>query len=130
VEKKLSALATKRGTQVDKLVNVVHENGQIQEQIKQILQAQVVNQLVSSVIRSDRDRDFSLSTDEVQELCVTLSVLPGVDFDQVAFNAFIQADNGTLTLDEVLSIMHQIDDATVPEADKVFKFQPKAVLAQ
>jgi hypothetical protein len=30
VEKKLSALAAKRGTQVGKLVQTVHENGQLQ----------------------------------------------------------------------------------------------------
>jgi hypothetical protein len=130
VEKKLSALAAKRGTQVDKLVETVHANGQLLEKIQQTLEASVMNQLISSIVMSDHDRDFCLSVNEVQELTVTLSCLPGVNFDQVAFNAFVNADDGKLTLDEVLKIIHQLKDDTVQGTDKVFTFHPKDVLKQ
>lgn len=130
VEKKLTALATKRGTQVDKLVQTVHENGQLLEKIKATLEASVMNQLVSSIVVSDHDRDFCLSASEVQELTVTLSCLPGVNFDQVAFHSFINSDDGQLTLTDVLKIIHQLKDDTVQDTDKVFTFQPKDILKQ
>jgi hypothetical protein len=130
VETKLSALAAKRGTQVDKLVQTVHENGQLLEKIKATLEASVMNQLISSIVLSDHDRDFFLSALEVQELTVTLSCLPGVNFDQVAFNRFISADDGQLTLEDVLKIIHQLRDDTVQDSDKVFTFHPKDVLLQ
>ena len=130
VEKKLTALAAKRGTQVDKLVQTVHENGQLLEKIKATLEASVMNQLVSSIVVSDHDRDFCLSASEVQELTVTLSCLPGVNFDQVAFNAFMNSDDGQLTLTDVLKIIHQLKDDTVQDTDKVFTFHPKDVLKQ
>jgi hypothetical protein len=130
VETKLSALAAKRGTQVDKLVQTVHENGQLLDKIKATLEASVMNQLISSIVLSDHDRDFFLSALEVQELTVTLSCLPGVNFDQVAFNRFISADDGQLTLEDVLKIIHQLRDDTVQDSDKVFTFHPKDVLLQ
>jgi hypothetical protein len=131
VEKKLTALATKRGTQVDKLVQTVHENGTLLQKIKATLEASVMNQLVSSIVLSDHDRDFCLSATEVQELTVTLSCLPGVNFDQVAFNSFLNTsddDDGQLTLTDVLKIIHQLKDDTVQDTDKVFTFHPKDVL--
>lgn len=130
MEKKLTALATKRGTQVDKLVQTVHENGQLLQKIKATLEASVMNQLISSIVLTDQDRDFCLSSDEVQELTVTLSCLPGVNFDQVAFNSFIHTHGGQLTLDDVLKIIHQLKDDTVQPTDKVFTFDPKNVLKQ
>jgi hypothetical protein len=138
VEQKLTALAAKRGTQVDQLVQTVHENGQLLEQIRDTLEASVVNQLISSVVLSDRDRDFCLSADEVLELTVTLSCLPGVNFDQVAFNTYTtdvagggddDADGTSLTMDEVLKMIHHMKDDTVQgSTDKVFTFHPKDVL--
>jgi hypothetical protein len=134
VEKKLSALAAKRGTQVDKLVHTVHENGQLLEQIKDVLEASVMNQLISSIVLSDHDRDFCLSAMEVRELTVTLSCLPGVQFDETAFQTFVDNDadgaGGKLTLNEVLKIIHQLKDDTVQDTDKVFTFHPKDVLKQ
>jgi hypothetical protein len=134
VEKKLSALAAKRGTQVDKLVQTVHENGQLLLKIKAVLEASVMNQLISSIVLSDHDRDFCLSPNEVQNLIVTLSCLPGVQFDETAFQRFIDDDaddaGGKLTLNEVLNIIHQLKDDTVQDTDKVFTFHPKDVLKQ
>lgn len=130
VESKLTALAAKSGAQVDRLVHVVHENGVLQQQIKQSLQAQVIQQLVSCVVQTDSDRDFALSANEVNDLKLTLSCLPGVGFDEVNFQKFVSADDGGLTLQDVLLIVHRLTDDTVDETDHIFHLNPQDVLEQ
>jgi hypothetical protein len=126
VEKKLGSLAAKRGTQVDKLVQTVHENGQLIKKINALLEASVTNRLISAILQSDRENDFCLSAVEVKELTMTLSILPGVDFDPVAFKAFVSHDvDGQLTLDKVFNLIHH--DA---HKHKVFTFNHKSVLAK
>ena len=130
VEDDLNEIAAKSGTQVDRLVNIVHENGELQEKIQDALQAQVMQQVMSAVLAVDRNRDFTLSPNEVQILEMRLQNIPGVIFDLAKFHHFLRSDVGELTLADVCGIAHNLKDDTVPDEEKLFRFQPHDLLEQ
>jgi biopolymer transport protein ExbD len=54
-------LANQYGDQVERLVCIVKENGEIQAKIKKSLQTQVMQQALESILKSDTNEDFAIS---------------------------------------------------------------------
>mmetsp|Transcript_1641 Transcript_1641/g.2354 ORF Transcript_1641/g.2354 Transcript_1641/m.2354 type:complete len:405 (-) Transcript_1641:52-1266(-) len=127
VEEDLGQIAAKAGGQVDRLVSIVHENGQIQKEIKAILQDEIMQQIITAVINTDKDQDYNLSKREVRQLEYRLKHIPGVVFFHDRFQDFIASDEGDLTLSDVIKIARNLGDDTVPINQQIFEFACKSM---
>jgi len=112
VQTDLDKVAQASGQSVNQLVNIVQENGQLQTQILDHLQAEVLGQIMTAVLATDADRDFCLNQQEVETLVLRLKNLPGVDFNEASFRAFLKSDRGELTLSDVCAIARNLQDET------------------
>lgn len=130
VEKDLAAVADKAGGQVDRLVSIVHENGQIQKEIKAILEDDILQQIVTAVINADRDADYKLNKMEVRQLEYRLKNIPGVVFYHDRFKSFLASDEGDLTLADVTNIARNLGDESVPVEKQIFEFEPKQIIEE
>lgn len=128
MENQLNVLAAESGAQVDRLVKIVQENGEIQKEVTQMLEAEVVQEIMTAVIHVDRDGDFTLNHREVYQLEVKLQALIGIHFDQKMFREFIASDEDDLTLKDVSAIVKNLEDETIPDSEKIFTFKPKEML--
>lgn len=54
VETKLNDVAMEAGAQVDRLVNVVSQNGELQKKILSLLEDEVVQSIMTAIITTDR----------------------------------------------------------------------------
>jgi hypothetical protein len=123
VETDLDAAARKSGAQVDRLLEIVNANGELQKKIRKGLQNQVIQQIMTAVLSTDKDRNFIMGPNEVAELTVRLEHLPGVVFNKPAFLARIASDKGDLTLTDVLDMVRTMDQDLVDKETAIFCFQ-------
>ena len=93
VENQLNDIAIEAGSQVDRLVNCVAQNGQLQKQIKESLENQVAQSIMTAIISVDQDGSFTLDQREVMKLELKLENLPAVHFDHKNFENFLKASN-------------------------------------
>ena len=92
MEGELSKIAKSTGREVSELVVLVKESNEIQVAMRQKLQAAVLQQILSVVIRSDVDRTFTLGPKELDTLLVAFRRFPGVELDFPEFSETIRAD--------------------------------------
>jgi hypothetical protein len=123
VETALDAVAKQSGAQADELVSIIQENGEIQANVKQALEASVMQTLLMTVLTSDSDEDFVLSHKELLRLETRLSNLPGVAFDKANFQKF--CTHKELTLAQLMQLLRNLKDDNVPEHDNVFHLKPE-----
>lgn len=114
VRQDLDRAAQQSGASVDRLVHFVGENGRVQKEILQQLQAEVLQQIMTAVLATDADRDFIVDPPEVEVLIVRLRNLPGVEFDEKAFRQLLQQTEppGQLTLADVCALTRLLQDQT------------------
>lgn len=110
VRKDLSAQAARAGQSVDHLVNIVEENGKIQNEIMNLLQAEVLQSIMTAILHTDSDRNFVLCADEVEILIVRLKNIPGVEFDEVSFRSLLESNQGSLCLADVCKIARNLKE--------------------
>jgi hypothetical protein len=128
VESQLTSLAKDGKGGVERLVHVVEEHGQLQAELKRVLQADVTHQLFSALLASDVNGNYKLShPDETSILEQRLLNVQGVIFSRENFRRLLQSSDGTfdLTLTDAANIARQLQrDDDIPDAEKVFIFRP------
>ena len=130
VEEKLGEVAATAGGQVHKLVAIVNKNGELLKQIDQLLQDQVAQSIMTAIIQTDHDGNFTLSPMEVTELIWKLHTIPGVHFDEQKFRNFLASDEDELTLTDLAGLVHNLKDDNLPAEEKIFTFEPKDILEE
>jgi len=84
VEEKLSKVAN--SSNVDRLVEIVKETKQVNREIKENIKAKVVQDILSSVLRTDRNADLSIgNAGELKQLMTRLKNMPGFQFHEDRF---------------------------------------------
>lgn len=127
VEEGLSNVAAESGTQVQRLVDLVKENGELQREIKASLEKQVMQQIIDAVVRSDRDGNFTLTPRETSRLKAHLTSMDGIKFSAANFDNMIASDENELTLTDVMRIIRNLLDDEVAEKDNVFLLDPESL---
>ena len=127
VQADLEKAAAKSGGQVDRLLELIELNSELQTKMRSKLQNQVVQQIMSAILHTDRDRNFVLEPAEVDMLITRLDHLPGVQFHADRFRNKIASDQGDLTLEDVIKIARSLDDELVNKEEAIFCFRPKAL---
>lgn len=129
VEDQLLCIAEAAQTNVKRLVEIVQENAALQAKIKQNLEQAVIQSVVSVLIQSDANHDFTLGPAEIEMLVLRLNQIKGIQFDQANFRAVISQDvDGVIHVSEIMKILRNLLDDSVPEEDNIFHLQPDALL--
>ena len=120
---------------MDRLVTVVTEQNKVQKEMKDALTRDVVQDIMTAVFQVDRDRDFTMSKEEVQTLRLRLENFPGIVLNSQRFQEFTTTgsdyqDDGKLTLSNILSIARNMQDSSIPEDQRVIQIDPKSLLKQ
>ncbi|KAL7573365.1 hypothetical protein ACA910_011725 [Epithemia clementina (nom. ined.)] len=129
VEAELDSIAKKAGGQVDRIVNIVHENGELQRKIRSLLDDEVLQQIITAILTTDRDGDYSLNPMERRQLEYRLKNIPGIIFHPDRFEAYCASDDGDLTLADVMKIARNLEDPTVPPEKCIFEYKITKELA-
>ncbi|CAB9508087.1 expressed unknown protein [Seminavis robusta] len=127
VEEGLSKIAEESNTEVARLVEIVKETKTLQTQIKKSLERQVMQQIISAVVASDQDGNFSLSPRETNILKARLKQIDGVNLNEEKFYQMIAADDNELTVQDVMKIVRNLLDDSVPAEDNVFVLEPQSL---
>ena len=130
VEDGLSKIARESGTQVDRLVEIVKENGALQAKVKKSLERQVMQQIIDAVVTSDKDGNFTLAPRETEMLKARLKNIGGVVLNQQNFDKMIASDVNELTVSDVMNIVRNLLDDNVPMEDNVFVLDPESLLTK
>jgi hypothetical protein len=125
VEKDLATVVKKSGGQADRLVSIIKENGQVQDQIKGNLEAQVMQNVLTLILRSDTDANFRYSKNELKNLRMRLSNIPGVTFDTENFDKVCGSQD--LQLSDIMRMFRNLKE-DIPKEDNIFHLQPEQLL--
>ena len=126
VEGELDSIAVKSGGQVD--LNVVHENGLLQAQIKEMLDDEVLQQLLTAILVTNHNGDNVLCKLELRQLEYKFRNMPGIIFHKDRFQAFCENDEGEMTIADITKIVHNLRDPTTPKENCVFEYDTKALV--
>eukprot|EP00934_Nitzschia_sp_Nitz4_P001167 Nitzschia sp. Nitz4//scaffold28_size193895//53989//55077//NITZ4_001642-RA/size193895-augustus-gene-0.304-mRNA-1//-1//CDS//3329545913//1167//frame0 len=110
------------GGQVERLVQIVQANGEIQTKIKQNLEVQVMQRVLSFALQTDKNSDFNFSGSELKRLKLSLSNIPGVTFDKDNFDKFV--GNRDISLQEIMKLLRNLK-ADIPDKDNIFHITPE-----
>eukprot|EP00956_Cyclotella_meneghiniana_P022789 scaffold43448_cov51-Cyclotella_meneghiniana.AAC.11 len=108
VKEELQGIADKQKFNVDKLVELVKENGEILEKMKDNLRHRIAQDVIRIVVNSDRDGDGSISRKEAISLSLQIKVqldTYGVQFD---VNKFIKVVETTPSVSSIIAIVQKL----------------------
>lgn len=108
-------------------MEIVETSAKLQAQLRSKLQGQVVQQIMSAILSTDRDHNFCLTPAEVDLLITRLENLPGVEFHADKFRERIASDHGDLTLSDVCAIARDLNHDLMDKREAIFCFQTKAL---
>jgi hypothetical protein len=125
VPKQLNQLV--RGEQrldVDRIVRVIQEQDELQERIRNKINQQVLQSIVSIVVRSDRDGNWTLKPTEIESLIVRLGLVEGVVFHEKRFRQLFQADSPP-TISTVMKVIRSLleRDDEYQHPPSIFEFK-------
>mmetsp|Transcript_49123 Transcript_49123/g.72988 ORF Transcript_49123/g.72988 Transcript_49123/m.72988 type:complete len:292 (+) Transcript_49123:101-976(+) len=118
VEQKLTAITVRQGTNVDKFVGLVKENGRIVKELSRLVKAEASQQLIQVVMSVDRDGNFEIDDNELPYLVLRLKhQVENVHVDEKRFIAAVKRNPG---IGGVLDIVMQLNSDDIPEEDAIF----------
>ena len=123
---KLESRAEIAGVQVNRLVDVVQELSILQKRTKEMLESQVLQRMLSAVLKSDLNNNLRLDETELNLLSVRLSNIPGVIFHKDRFEAAVVHDNTPreLTVLELIAMGRAIlNSDCLPKNEVIFELQ-------
>jgi hypothetical protein len=138
VEGQLRELSVLQGQSIQTLMDQVKQFREVQEKVKESLQAKVVQNIMAVLFCADSDKDFVIDAEEVDTLKLRLKMIEGVDFSEENFTkALIKAGydpnqvdvkKGGYSIQAVMEVLKNLMDADVPEEDNIFTIQPDKVM--
>jgi hypothetical protein len=120
IPKQLHELSKNRN--VDRLVTVIRQHKSIQEQIRQRLNQQVVQQIMSIVVNADRDSNWALRPTEVERLVLRLGLVEEMEFNEKRFREMIGPQPNLGSVMKVIRSLLERDDE-YQHGDAVFKMK-------
>jgi hypothetical protein len=126
VESELGKLANTDN--VDRLVEVVRETKANNAEMKKITQASVVQQLITTVIRTDRDLDLKIGPIELKRLMARLDATAGFEFHGDRFVALLGDTNQPVDISKIMKVIRNLKDDSLSDEDNVFVMRPEQLL--
>jgi len=121
IEKHLQKIAEEQGSSAEELVQLVKENSAILKEQKTLAKADLQEQLLATVLRTDRNGDLHIDEREANVLILRMKNYGGVDFDEETVRSALVQTNGSLPA--LLNIIREIggesdDDEEGDEEDE------------
>lgn len=111
-------------------MSVVEESREVQNQMTHALMRNVMQDVLTTLLRSDRDQNLTVEPGEVKFLEMRLQSMPGIVFHPDRFHSFLASDEGTLTVADVCALVRHLKNAeNLPEDQRVVTLKPDSILA-
>jgi hypothetical protein len=108
VQEDLERVAQAQGCTSNELVSLVQENASTLKQQKALARAELQEQLLSTVLRTDRNGDLQIDEREANILCLRLKTRAGVEFDEDHIRQSLVETKGSLPA--LLNILREISE--------------------
>lgn len=104
IENSLSSTLERQGTSTDAFVRQVKDNAIVQAEMERYLRMDIMQNILTTVIRSDMDSDFQIDPNEINALILRIKTLPGVEsVDETQIRALLS--NHGNGLDSVVAMV-------------------------
>ncbi|KAL3775902.1 hypothetical protein HJC23_000332 [Cyclotella cryptica] len=118
VEQALDVITQTQGQSVAAFADQVKENRNILGQMQKNLRANVLQNLLQVVIRSDQDDNMQIEEDELDDLIQRIQKINGVEVRADRFKAAIMDSGGSLS--SVMDIIKNLMADDIPAQDEIF----------
>lgn len=118
VEQALDVITQQQGQSIEAFEEQVADNRSILNQMQGSLKANVLQNLLQVVIRSDKDEDMTIEGKEIGELIKKIKGINGVEVNEERFEDAITSSGGSLQA--VMDIIRNLMDDNVTEGDEIF----------
>jgi hypothetical protein len=115
-EEKLDFLAIEQGTNAANLVNIVKTNDAIIKKQKELIKADTMASIMSTVLRSDRDESWTFDDGEINRLVLFMKGLPAIVVNESILRQKLSADRSMFA---VMELLREIEREGIPEAERV-----------
>lgn len=119
VQVALNVLTKAQGQSIDEFAKQVEENKKILAQMQSNLKANVLQNLLSVVLRSDADGDMILNESEVNELVRRIQSISGVKIYESRFRKALAGKS----MQSVMNVMGNLLSDQVPDEERIFEFR-------
>ena len=118
IEQALNVLTNTQGQSIDAFQKQVTENQQLLSQMKKNVQANVLQNLLSVVLRSDTNQDMIMNEVEITTLIRRLQNIAGVHVHEMKFRTAIQNQS----ISSIMTIIQNLLRPDIPESERIFTF--------
>lgn len=128
VEGQLAELAGDRAN-ADRLVACVKKNQELLDEIKQNLENRVIHDIMTVLMRADRNNDFTIGPNELNMIIFSLNNIDGIEFNETLFRELLSThgekhgDDGVHKIDGAMRVIRNILDPDDPEEYNVFNIR-------
>jgi hypothetical protein len=117
IDQALAVLTETQGQTVDAFAKQVEDNKKILQQMRGNLKANILQNLLSVILRSDTDGDFVIGEPEIQDLIRRIQNISGVSIHEDRFRETIQGKS----VNAVMEIVKNLLRNDVPEKERIFE---------
>jgi hypothetical protein len=105
-EGQLQTIVSTQGSSVSSFVELIREQSALLKDISQLLVAEVAQELMTTIVRVDRDQNFILTEMEITELLIRIQNLKGVEnIDEAQLRDVLAHSNGIEGIFNVIKTM-------------------------
>lgn len=121
VEEALTIISNTQGQNVEEFESQVLKNKDILAKMEKNLRANVLQNLLSVIIRSDTDSDHIIDEEEIDNLMKRIKGINGVKLHDEKFREAILESGGTLK--SVMGVIKNLLNDEGPNEDKIFELE-------
>lgn len=118
VEQALNVITQTQGQSIEAFEEQVQDNRDILNKMQSNLKANVLQNLLQVVIRSDEDENMTIEEHEIGDLINRIKGINGVEVNESRFTEAITSSGGSLQC--VMDIIRNLMDDNVSEGDEIF----------
>jgi vacuolar-type H+-ATPase subunit E/Vma4 len=118
IDEALEVLTSTQGQSIETFQKQVQDNKDILQQMKSNVKANVLQNLLSVILRSDVDQDMIMDSNEVDTLIRRIQNISGVTVNETKFRAVIQNQS----ISAIMEIVKNLLRPNLPESERIFIF--------
>jgi len=115
---------------VERLIEVVTETKRINAEMKKIVEASIIQQMITTIIRTDRNNDMVISPSELRLLMKRLDAKPGFDFNEEQFLNLLGNPKEDTSIEEIMKVIRNLKDHSLSKEKSVFVIKPEQLLEE
>lgn len=106
VEQALGQLADTQGSQLNELMELIAENKKINEGLRSVLKAKVLEEVIGLVLDIDNDGSFTIQDKEIDRLVIGMRLIDDMTFKENVFRKQVLSCDGNV--DEVILLIKNL----------------------